>query len=444
MSLAFRKDFMSSQSLVSQVGPNLTLVNSSITPTKVNSSGFLEAVAANTPRFTYDPITLALKGLWIEGTTRTNQAIYNQDLTATGWVLEDATIDSNAAVSPDGLTEFDRINVSVTNARHGVYRTSASSLNAATPYTISAFFKDDGAGFCVLSAGNTGDWFGAIFNLTTGAAVGSTVGTTGTYTAAGSEDWGNGLYRVWVTGLFGTSTSKYTFLCPSESASPTISFGRPTYLATAGADVFAWGPNLIASKHIESFLFNPGASATTRSSDVLSTSDMSWWNQNQGTLYFRGRQFHVALQENAMPAIYEGSTYRFRTRANAGSGAVVVLVVPTAGNSWIAGTTGTIVHDTQFELVLSCAENNGDCFLDGASIGSTVSLDVPWPATIFQTDIPGVDDFNGIIEEIRYYNTKVDDTVGLAMSSGTFPVEVSGSGQSGPGLSFGSMGRMGA
>ena len=437
MSLTFRKDFIASQNLVSQVGPNVVLTRAGDEGTQVNSSGWIEKVLANVPRFTHDPVTKALKGLLLESTARTNICPYGDDLTQ--WTTEDATVDANATVAPDGNTTADRINVDATNARHGVFIPSSAAASAAQPYVVSAFFEDDGCGYCVLSAGNSSDWFGAIFNLSTQAVEGSTVGTTGAYTAAGVEDWGGGRYRMWVAGTFGSTTSKNSFLCPAESASPTISFGRPSYLATAGKDIFAWGANLIASKKNESFIFNTGAGFVGRGAEGFSTSDLSFYNQNEGTFYFKGWLEHPELQENGLPAFYEGANYRLRMRANVG-GTLLALVNPNpAGDSWVAGGTESVSNDTQFQAVISCAEDDGDLFLDGVLSASDSTLDVPWPADIFQTNIPGVDDFHGIIEEMRYYNTKVDDAVGLDMSNGIFPAEA-GVGSSGVGLAFGKMG----
>lgn len=47
--------------------PRITFARADATTcaTRVNSSGLLETVAANVPRFDYDPVTLAAKGLLI-------------------------------------------------------------------------------------------------------------------------------------------------------------------------------------------------------------------------------------------------------------------------------------------------------------------------------------------------------------------------------------------
>jgi hypothetical protein len=51
--------------------PRVTFTRSGATATRVNASGFIETMAANTARFDYDPMTLAPKGMLVEE-SRTN------------------------------------------------------------------------------------------------------------------------------------------------------------------------------------------------------------------------------------------------------------------------------------------------------------------------------------------------------------------------------------
>ena len=57
----------------------VTVARSLNTATRVNSSGLIEIVNANLPRFDYDPVTLAAKGLLIEE-LRTNLLVYSEQL----------------------------------------------------------------------------------------------------------------------------------------------------------------------------------------------------------------------------------------------------------------------------------------------------------------------------------------------------------------------------
>jgi|GEM_PF-1969196 len=74
-----------------------------------NAEGNLELVAANEPRFDYDPVTLQPLGLLVEE-SRTNLCKQSQDLAAGIWSgAAGVSITSNVEVAPDGTTSMDLI-----------------------------------------------------------------------------------------------------------------------------------------------------------------------------------------------------------------------------------------------------------------------------------------------------------------------------------------------
>jgi len=64
--------------------PRITFTRSGSTATRVNSSGYIEAVAANIPRFDFNPTTLVCNGLLIED-SRTNICLQSEDLSNASW-----------------------------------------------------------------------------------------------------------------------------------------------------------------------------------------------------------------------------------------------------------------------------------------------------------------------------------------------------------------------
>lgn len=85
-----------------------TMTRAGATATRVNSSGLIEVVAADTPRFDYDPVTLALKGLLIEE-ARTNVAWPSADITHANYnKILGVTVLANQAIAPDGTLSMDR------------------------------------------------------------------------------------------------------------------------------------------------------------------------------------------------------------------------------------------------------------------------------------------------------------------------------------------------
>ena len=80
------------------------------TATRINASGLLETVAADTPRFDFDPVTLECKGLLIEE-GRTNLLTYSTDLTNAAWAPQyagtgTAPIVTSGFSGPLGLPAF--------------------------------------------------------------------------------------------------------------------------------------------------------------------------------------------------------------------------------------------------------------------------------------------------------------------------------------------------
>ena len=124
--------------------PRVTFTRADATATVVDSSGVIQSVAADTPRFDYNPITLVCKGLLVEE-ARTNSLTYSEDFSAaTGaWTNTRLASTTNSGTSPDGLNNANAvIEDSSANNTHLLERTS--SFTAGTTYTFSGFFKANG------------------------------------------------------------------------------------------------------------------------------------------------------------------------------------------------------------------------------------------------------------------------------------------------------------
>lgn len=104
------------------------------TATRINASGLLETVAANTPRFDFDPVTLECKGLLIEE-GRTNLLVRSSEFDST-WSTIGAAVTPNSTVSPDGATSGDSI--AFTGAAQ-VFQYLA--VSTSTQYTFSVWLR---------------------------------------------------------------------------------------------------------------------------------------------------------------------------------------------------------------------------------------------------------------------------------------------------------------
>jgi hypothetical protein len=226
------------------------------------------------PRFNYDPVTLAPRGLLIEE-ARTNLLLQSGDLTsfsitpATG-----LTSTSNATVAPDGTNTARRIINTITTEQHRLFQTV--TLTAATPHTFTVYVKNDTAGWCQISfflgAGTTAY---ANINLATGA-----LGSTGGGTSYSVTPAGNGWYRLRVTATTdntGCNLQIYAIEADVGQANP----------STTGTvkGIYVWGAQLEAGNFATSYIPTVGQTIARNSDNpvITGTNFTSWFNAAAGT-----------------------------------------------------------------------------------------------------------------------------------------------------------------
>jgi len=226
----------------------VTFTRAGNTATRVNSSGYVELINADLPRFDYNPVTLVCKGLLIEE-SRSNLSIQSQDFTT--WT-GGANVTADQDVSPDGTTNADELNGQI-------FRTIAAS---AVQYTFSVFAKAKATNDTLeLRFDNTITLRRAFFNLTTGTVTSSSNAT------AVSENYGNGWYRCSIV-VTATATTFYQVINRSSATS-----------------FYIWGAQLETGAFATSYIPTT-TSQVTRSADVATmtgTNFSDWYNATEGT-----------------------------------------------------------------------------------------------------------------------------------------------------------------
>lgn len=254
--------------------PRITFTRALATATRVNSSGYVAAVAADTPRFDYDPVTLACKGLLIEE-SRQNLYIYSQDFNDASWVKSAATIGNDVAVSPDGTQNADKLIETATTATHYMYRTLTPT--SGTSYTFSVYAKAAGRTTFRLNAGG-GFVIQATFNLTTVTA------TLGAGTSASITPVGNDWYRCTVSG---TATGSAAGQCQTI-------LQTGTYAGDGTSGILFWGAQLEVGLFPTSYIPTTTTSLTRNADVAVMTGSnfSSWFNAVQGM--FRADAYSIA------------------------------------------------------------------------------------------------------------------------------------------------------
>jgi hypothetical protein len=210
---------------------------------------------------------------------RTNSA-RNGILTAATWDKSSLTVTAASGIAPTGFNEAYRVAPATSGTDRFFYDDGASAgYTASADYTNTIFAKASGLNFCYARfeiKGNTSSF--AYFNLATGA-VGSTVGAVPIVKSI--ENYGNGWYRIRVTGNMGTgiggSNNVLFGVCDADGS---------TFATASGSNgVLFYGPQSEQGSYPTSYIPTLGASVTRVADVAVKTGISSLIGQTEGTLF---------------------------------------------------------------------------------------------------------------------------------------------------------------
>lgn len=238
------------------------------------------AVDHSTPRFDYDPTTLAPRGLLIEGSA-TNVCLQSTAVrSGPAWSTVSLTTQGPSILAPDGTNSGVEIVASNGIAGSSAYSTQSITAAALATCTFSVFLKPKGVAVdtnLILQARDGASVF--LSNFVVGfnhSTYQVSIVSSGTWTATSSNvvPFGNGWYRVSMTGT-----------TPATTASILMSI-RNAQTGNGTDGVYAWGAQMEDSGAASSYI-PTGSSNVQRASESCSftgTNFSSWYNQTEGTL----------------------------------------------------------------------------------------------------------------------------------------------------------------
>lgn len=212
----------------------ITFSRAGNTATRVNSSGIIEGVNADLPRFDYSIINLTAQGLLIEE-ARTNVVKQSQNLSAADWNKTNVTATANAGTSPDGSANASLLTENGVNGLHAVTQTYAKAASAL-PYSVTLFLKPNGRTWALLQLNDT-------VNAPTAWVNCSGVGSVGTRTTGGA--WTlpavtiNQAQGGWYFVTFSTTSSTLTaanFICYMTTGNNDVG-----YQGDGVSGMYVWG-----------------------------------------------------------------------------------------------------------------------------------------------------------------------------------------------------------
>jgi hypothetical protein len=315
-------------------------------------------------------------------TTALNQ--FSESFDNAYWQLKtDVTIEANttATLDPAGYYGAEKITETATTARHRVASnlTNVSTVN----HTASVFMKKGTAryGFVTFAASTV---YTIIVDLEDGTITSTS--TSGTIVAQKVEDYGNGWYRISVTGLSGISGStQYALQFGSAGSAVPSSYvsNIPSFTGSTSNYLYAWGANLTATSYLQSYIPTTAA-AVTRLADACSkTGIASLIGQTQGTLF---AEFVNDGNSNSsidrIISLSDGTANNrlYVARQSAGT---PYFVSVTGGSVTGEITGGTALPQGAVKIAVAYKNNDVAMYVNGSLVGTDTSHTTPATSNLY-------------------------------------------------------------
>lgn len=373
----------------------ITLTRSGATATRTNSSGLIESVAADTARFDYDPVTLAIKGLLIENTTD-NIALSSENFSTADWGGGNYTATADVVTAPTGTTVGNSFVEDTATSFH-YFQNAASYTTSAGSYTASVYLKSKSANrrLVIREGISTGAY--ATFDPDTGTIAGSGGGGTGIITNVG-----NGWYRCQMTFTASAGTNVASFqmwLVPNNSTA------IASYTGDGTSGVYIWGAQLELNAVATSYIKTTSA-AVTRNADVAvmtGTNFSSWWTAVNGAVAVK---YITGTVSGIRPVIEFDDNTANESIALRGNATNPELYIVDGGSDQAQIDAGTIAINTTYTLV--GAWNTNDCAAaingDAAVTDNTATMPTVTQARLGSD---GTNYLNGWLQTIRYWPQRI-------------------------------------
>lgn len=252
--------------------PRVTVTRALNTATRINSSGYIETVNANLPRFDYDPLTKAPRGLLIEE-TRTNVIVASQNFADASWTKSRSTVTpTTAVVAPDGTNScYYWAEDTSASTTHRIFAAPQTFATGTTYPFVFYARKDTRDQIFMRRLGESSDGNAVLFDLT--ALTATVVG--GAVTLAAIYDIGNDWRKcvMVATGIGGNQA--YVALAVN---------GSPTYTGNGTSGMYIWAADVQTGSFATSYI-PTSAGAATRNADVVQMTGANfsdWFNASEG------------------------------------------------------------------------------------------------------------------------------------------------------------------
>lgn len=377
---------------------DFSVARAGATATRVNSSGLIESVAANVPRWD-----------WAEGGScpslliepqRTNVALRSEEFDNAAWTKSNATISADATTSPDGTANADKLVEDSSNNIHFAGQTF-SAVGSDTVYTASVFAKQSERNWIAVQVADASN-FAANFDLDNGV-----VGTIqSNVTSAKITDFGNGWYHCSVTATVTTGTAPRVGVYLGDADNNLV------YLGDGSSGAFIWGAQLETGSYATSYIPTV-ASTETRNADVISkTAIASLLGDSEGSIYLEASWFdpdefgHISLSDGTT----SNRVYIWPSTGGTRNARINLTGPGDLGS--VSNASYVIAANTYIKFAARYATNDLTSYFNGNLVGQDTAVTTFPDATLTQINFadPVSVPFYGRLRALAVYDIALTDT----------------------------------
>jgi hypothetical protein len=315
-------------------------------------------------------------------------------------------------VAPDGSTTMDKIVDTTDTDTHLVTQAVGDMSVAGT----TSFFVKAGE-YSELLVAFDGPACSQWVDISGAAPVfGTKTESTGTINSTGYEDFGGGIWRIWINATKDAATSLLFYL---GSGSETSGF-----TGTGSSGLYLWGVQVeLVSSFPTSYIATTTTSVTRNKDDVLSA-DASWYNADEGSIYCAASQPYdtgvISMILNISDNTLNGNVINLQRAANDKS----VIEVRSSGSPQALFQSGASwTQNTTVQLSAAYKVNDFEMYMDGARSGTgDQSGAVPVSISNINIGSSGIETqhFNGHVSELIYWDERFADSILAEVSLGDF------------------------
>jgi hypothetical protein len=328
---------------------------------------------------------------------RTNSVPNSENFNAVSWLIQNSSVTSNAAISPTGYMDADKLVENTSNSTHRVLTSAGLTISGSV--SISLFAKKAERSWVFIGNNNI---VGAFFNLENG-----TIGTTGVGSTPSIIDYGNGWYRCIITA---TAVANERITIYAATADNTY-----TYTGDGTSGLYIWGATIESSATYGTSYINTLGAAVTRGVDAINEQIAGISTASAGTFFL---DFERGL---TTATSRDDSTDGFFYRSGAGFPAVnsIEIASDTDGSVRFAKRVNSVFASmytnntlNRYKMLVKWNGTTAKAYVNGTQVFSGALV---WSSALEYVGYNA--DFRKSVNQLLIFPTEISDTDAISLTT---------------------------